>query len=472
MKNKFCLDALRLPLVAALVLALSLLQAGPARAGISDAVKYARLSNGLQVLVLENHKAPVATLNVFYQVGSRNEQTGKTGISHLCEHLMFRGTKKYGPEEFSNIIQENGGDDNAFTTEDYTDYFEVINRDHLDVPIALEADRMANFAPQGFASEKAVVMEERRLRTEDNPEDALAEMTQAAAFVEHPYHWPVIGWMHDVAGLTLEDALSYHAIYYSPQNAIVVAVGDFDGKQVMSRIRSAFGAIKNVGKPLPVTEVEPPQDGERRVTLRHAANLPAVAEAYHVPNYRSGSDAYALELAGEILGDGKSSRLYKDLVVDKQMVVGVGPEYEMTSFDPNLFWISAQLRPGIKADDVLAEIDRQIAALREKPITDAELNKARNQEQAGFVYGQDSIFQEATQLGLYQMLGSYKMVDEYIGNIDKVTATDVQRVAGQYLRAANRTVGVLIPTGVLPHEAGGGIGGAVHHRLERAEVAP
>ncbi len=468
MKSKFSLHS---PLITVAMLAVSLIQASPAHAGISDAVKYARLSNGLQVIVLENHKAPVATLNVFYHVGSRNEQTGKTGISHLCEHLMFRGTKKYGPEEFSNIIQENGGDDNAFTTEDYTDYFEVINRDHLDVPIALEADRMANFAPQGFDSEKAVVMEERRLRTEDNPEDALAEMTQAAAFVEHPYHWPVIGWMHDVAGLTLEDALNYHAIYYSPQNAIVVAVGDFDGNRVMSRIRSAFGSIKNVGKPFPVTEVEPPQDGERRITVRHAANLPAVAEAFHVPNYRSGIDAYALELAGEILGDGKSSRLYKDLVVDKQMVVNVGPDYEMTSFDPNLFWISAQMRPGIKADDVLAEVDNQIAALRDKPVTDAELNKAKNQEQAGFVFGQDSVFEEASQLGLYQMLGSYKMVDQYIGNIDKVTVGDVQRVAGKYLLAANRTVGVLVPTGVLPHEAGGGIGGAVHHQMETGEVA-
>jgi zinc protease len=459
------------PLAVAAALAISLvIHIASARAGISDAVKYAKLSNGLQVIVLENHKAPVATLNVFYQVGSRNEEVGKTGISHLCEHLMFRGTKKLGPEEFSNIIQENGGQDNAFTTEDYTEYFVVINRDHLDVPITLEADRMANFAPQGFASEKAVVIEERRLRTEDNPEDALAEMTQAAAFVEHPYHWPVIGWMHDVTGLTLEDALSYHAVYYSPQNAIVVAVGDFDGNQVMNRIRAAFGSIKNVSKPPPVTEVEPPQDGERRVLLRHAANLPAIAEAFHVPNYQNENDAFALEIAGEVLGDGQSSRLYKDLIIDKQMVVNVGPEYDMTSFDPNLFWISAQLRPGIKTDDVLAEIERQLAALRDKPITQAELDKAKNQEQAGFVFGQDSVFAQAMQLGLYQMLGSYKMIDQYLVNIDKVTAADVQRVAGKYLLAANRTIGVLVPTGMLPHEVAGGAGGAVHHRYEGAPL--
>ena len=313
-------------------------------------------------------------------------------------------------------------------------------------------------------------MEVRRLRTEDNPEDALAEMTQATAFVEHPYHWPVIGWMHDVAGLTLQDALAYHAIYYSPQNAIVVAVGDFDGNKVMNEIRTAFGSIKNVGKPAPVDEVEPPQDGERRVIVRHAANLPAFAEAFHVPNYQSGNDAYALEIAGEILGDGQSSRLYKDLVVDKQMVVSVSPEYEMTTFDPNLFWISAQMRPGIKADDVIAEVDRQVTALRDKPVNATELQKAKNQEQAGFVFGQDSVFNEAMQLGLYQLLGDYKMIDQYMGNIDKVTVADVQRVAAKYLVDTNRTVGVLVPTGVLPHEAGGGIGGAVHHSPESLEV--
>src|SRR6266851_4318684 len=202
--------------------------AGAAVAGITDAVKTQTLPNGLRVLVLENHKAPVATFNVFLRVGSRNEQIGKTGLSHLLEHLMFRGTKTLKPEEFSNIIQENGGMDNAFTTADYTDYFEVINRDHFDVPISLESDRMANFMPQGFDSEKAVVIEERRLRTDDNPEDALEEVTKAQAYLAAAYHWPVIGWMHDIQGLTLQDALNYHGIYYSPQNALIVAVGDFD----------------------------------------------------------------------------------------------------------------------------------------------------------------------------------------------------------------------------------------------------
>ncbi len=190
----------------------------------------------------------------------------RPGCRHLLEHLMFRGTKKLKPEEFSNIIQENGGEDNAFTAEDLTLYFEIINRDHLDVPIALEADRMANFEPKGFDSEKAVVVEERRLRTEDNPQDALEEITQAQAYLAHPYHWPVIGWMHDVQGLTLQDALNYHRIYYSPQNALIVAVGDFKSDAVIKQITETYSSIGNGPKPPPVTAVEPPQEGEREMT--------------------------------------------------------------------------------------------------------------------------------------------------------------------------------------------------------------
>ncbi len=439
--------------------------AGGARAGISDAVKSETLPNGLRVLVLENHKAPVATFNVFYRVGSRNEQFGKTGISHLCEHLMFRGTKKYAPEEFSNIIQENGGMDNAFTGADFTDYFEVINHEHLDVPIGLEADRMANFDPKGFKAERAVVAEERRLRTDDNPEDALGEITEAQAFAEHPYHWPVIGWMQDIQRLTLADALKYHAVYYSPQNAIAVAVGDFDANKVLKQIAESFSPIKNGPKPPPVTEVEPPQEGERRVVLRHAANLPAFTEAFHVPNYRTNpQDAFPLEVLSELLSDGKSSRLYKTMVLDKRMVVDVSASYDMTTFDPDLFSVSAQMRPGIKTDDGIAETDRVIDELQAKPVSAEELQKAKNLEQASFVYGQDSIFAEALQLGVWEMLGDYHLVDRYLAGIDKVSAADVQRVAKKYLVKSNCTLGVLVPTGVLPHQqGGGGAGGPVRY---------
>ncbi len=438
---------------------------------MTDAVKTETLPNGLRVLVLENHKAAVASFNVFYHVGSRNEQFGKTGISHLIEHLMFKGTRKLGPEEFSKIIQANGGEDNAMTSADYTEYFENINRDRLSVPISLESDRMANFDPREFEKERAVVAEERRLRTDDQPEDALDEQVRASAFVEHPYHWPVIGWMQDIQRLTLQDAQAYHQIYYSPQNAIIVVVGDFNADQVLKQISEAFGAIKNGPKPAPMTEVEPAQKGERRVELRHAANLPAFEEAYHVPNLAS-PDAFALEIASEVLSDGKSSRLYKKLVVEKRMVVEVGAGYDMTSFDPNLFIVSAQMRPGVKTDDTIAEADKEVAALRDKPVGAEELQKAKNLEQAEFVFSQDSILQEAMMLGVYEMLGSYKMVDQYLSNIDKVSAADVQRVARKYLVETNRTLGVLIPTGVLPHEMGGGAAGAgVRHAEMIGEVA-
>lgn len=439
---------------------LILFSSGSARAGMADAVKSQTLPNGLKVLVLENHKAPVATFNVFYRVGSRNEQMGKTGLSHLCEHLMFKGTKTLKPEEFSQIIQQNGGMDNAFTESDFTDYFETINKDHLDVPIRLEADRMANFEPKDFDKEKHVVLEERRLRTDDNPEDALDELVRAQAYLAHPYHWPVIGWFHDVDGLTLDDALAYHKIYYSPQNALIVAVGDFNADQVLKTIGEAFGGIKNGPKPPPVTEVEPAQNGTRRVELLHAANLPAFEEAYHVPNISS-PDSYALEIASEILSDGQSSRLYKKLVVEKQMVIAIGAGYDMTSFDPGLFIVSAQMRPGVKAADTQAEVEKELAELRDKTVGAEELQKAKNLEQAQYVFGQDSIMREAENLGMYEMLGDYHLADKYLDGIDKVTAADVQRVAKTYLVATNMTEGVLIPTGVLPHGGGGLSGGEV-----------
>ncbi|HYB91628.1 MAG TPA: pitrilysin family protein [Candidatus Binataceae bacterium] len=448
---------------AAAAAAIAIFAPAAAGAGMTDAVKTETLPNGLKVLVLENHKAPVATFSVFFHVGSRNEAFGQTGLSHLLEHLMFKGTKKIKPEEFSNIIQENGGMDNAFTTSDFTDYFEVINKDHLDVPISLEADRMANWEPKQFDEEKAVVEEERRLRTDDNPEDALDELVRAQAFVAHPYHWPVIGWMKDIQRLTLQDAIAYHQVYYSPQNAIIVAVGDFNSDQVLKQVAESFGAIKNGPKPPPMRDVEPPQEGERRVEMRHAANLPAFEEAFHVPNL-SNPDSFALEVASEILADGKSSRLYKKLVVEKRMVVSIGAGYDMTSFDPGLFVVSGQMRPGVKTESAIAEADHELAALREKPVGAEELQKAKNLEQAQFVFTQDSIHEEAMLLGLYEMLGSYKLVDQYLAGIDKVTAADVQRVARQYLVDSNRTLGVLVPTGVRPAGAGGGIsGGQIRH---------
>jgi zinc protease len=434
-----------------------------ASAGMTDNVKAATLSNGLRVLVLENHKAPVATLHIFYRVGSRNETTGKTGIAHLLEHLMFRGTRTLKPEEFSNIIQENGGRDNAFTTSDFTDYFEVINAANFDVPIRLEADRMANFEPKGFDSERDVVIEERRMRTDDDPQSALDELVQAQAYTQHSYRWPVIGWMRDLQHLTLDEVLAYHRVYYSPQNAIVVAVGALDSDKVMRQVSESFGGIKNGPKPPPFYLVEPPQAGARRAELRRPAELAAFQMAYHVPNYKD-ADAFAIELAAGVLSGGRSSRLYQRLVIEKQMVTSIDAGYNMNSFDPTLFTISAQIRPGVKPDDVVTEVEQQIATLRDKPVGSDELRKIKNQEQAQFVFAQDSIFYQAMLLGLYEMLGGYKLLDQYLDGIEKVTSADIQRVAQKYLLATNRTTGHMIPTGVAPKgvRRGSAGAGAVH----------
>jgi zinc protease len=240
---------------------------------------------------------------------------------------------------------------------------------------------------------------------------------------------------------------------------LIVAVGDFDGDQVLKLISEAFAGIKNGPKPPPLTDLEPPQDGTRRVELKHAANLPAFEEAYHVPNIVNPADAYALEVASEILSDGQSSRLYKKLVVEKQMVVDIGAGYDMTSFSPGLFVVSAQMRPGIKAADTQVEVEKELAAMRDAPVGAEELQKAKNLEQAQFVFGQDSVMREAEMLGIYEMLGDYRNVDKYLDGIDKVTAADVQRVAKTYLVATNMTEGVLVPTGILPHGSGGLSGG-------------
>jgi len=242
-------------------------------------------------------------------------------------------------------------------------------------------------------------------------------------------------------------------------------VGDFNADKVLKQIAESFRPIKNGPKPPPVLEVEPQQRGTRQVVLRHAANLPAFAEVYHVPNYRTAKqDAFALEIASELLSDGKSSRLYRSMVLDKRMVVEVSASYDMTSFDPGLFMVSAQMRPGVKTQDAVAAANAAIEQLKTQPIAADELQKAKNLEQASFVFLQDSIFEEALQLGVWEMLGDYHLMDRYLGEIDKVTAADVQRVVKKYLVEDNCTLGILVPTGILRHEeGGGGVGGMVHH---------
>jgi zinc protease len=410
------------------------------------------LSNGLKILLLEDHRAPVAVFQVWYRVGSRNEQLGKTGLAHLLEHVMFKGTKKVGPEEYSRIIQRNGGNDNAFTSDDGTTYFATLASDRLPVVIDLEADRMQNltFDEAQFTPEHHVVMEERRLRSDNNPVSALFELLNSVAYAAHPYMWPTIGWMNDLRMSTREDALAFYRLHYTPGNAFVVCVGDFAADQLLDTIDKAFAPIPAGSPPPLVRAVEPEQQGDRRTVLKREAQLPFVAIAYHVPNLRSQNGA-ALEVMSAVLSGGKSARLHQQLVYEKRLARDVGSSYDLTSVDPGLFYVYGQPLPGKDAAVLEKELLAQVERLKRQPVGARELAKAKNGLEAGFILGQDSFFYQALLLGQYEMADGWRRVDAYMPSIRAVTADDVQRVARFYFTANNRTVARLDP---LPVPAG------------------
>jgi zinc protease len=410
------------------------------------------LPNGLKVLLLEEHKAPLGVFQVWYRVGSRNEELGKTGLAHLLEHLMFKGTQKVGPEEYSKIIQRNGGNDNAFTSDDGTTYFATMASDRLAVIVDLEADRMQNltFDEAQFTPEHHVVMEERRLRNDDNPVAALFELISSIGYSAHPYQWPTVGWMSDLTQATRDDALAFYRTFYAPGNAFVVCVGDFSTDALEAQIDTAFGIVPpGANAPPLVRAVEPVQQGERRAVLQREAELPFIALAYHVPNLSS-ADGPALEVLSAILGGGKSSRLYRHLLYDKRLARDVGTSYELTSVDPSLFLVYAQPLPGKPISQLEKELLAEIAVLQTKEVSERELLKAKNALEASFVLGQDSLFYQALLLGQYELAGGWRQVDNYVPSVRAVTADDIQRVATFYFTAANRTVGTLDPLPIPP----------------------
>ncbi len=404
------------------------------------------LPNGLKVLFLENHKAPVATFQVWYRVGSRNEEWGRTGLSHMLEHMMFKGTKRVAPEEFSRIIQENGGNDNAFTSTDNTAYFENIVADRIRIPVDLESDRMQNLVlrEKDFLTERQVVMEERRLRTDDNPKACLFEQIEAASFQIQPYHWPTIGWMEDIRRFTLEDLKTYYRTYYNPANAFLVVVGDLSKDEIIPMIEKAFDPVPKGKAPDQNRDEEQPQEGERRVFLKKEAQLPFLAMAYHVPNLRD-RDCYALEVLSAVLSAGKSSRLYRGLVREKQLALSADADYSLVSRDPGLFYLTVEPLPGRHMAEVEEALNQEIGRLQKTPVGEHELEKAKNQLEAAFTYGQDSLFYQAMMLARYEIAADWRYIDDYIPSIRKVTPEDVMRVANRYLVPDNRTAGILIP---------------------------
>ena len=436
-------------------------------AGLKDHVLETVLPNRLKVILLENHKAPVVTFQVWYRVGARNEHWGKTGLSHMLEHMMFKGTEKVGPEDFSRIIQENGGNDNAFTSRDYTAYFENLSSDKAPVAIELESDRMLNLLLRNddFLTERMVVMEERRLRTEDNPRAYLLEQMNATAFQISPYHWPTIGWKEDIERFTLEDLKAYYKEYYNPVNAFLVVVGDFKKEELLPKIEKDFGSIPKGIAPNQKKDVDPSQPGERKVFVKKEAQLPFLLIGYHIPNLTE-PDSYVLEVIAGILSSGKSSRFYKDLIYDKRLVLSADADNSLLSRDPNLFTLSAEPLPWKGIEDVENALKQEIEMLKKEPVGEHELEKTKNQIEAAFIFVQDSRFYQAMLLAQYEISLDWKAIDNYIPSIRKVTPEDIMRVAGKYLVDDNRTVGILIP---LPIEKGQPIpaGPSVNERMIR-----
>jgi zinc protease len=433
---------LRLSLLLAALLAVFLNCTTAGAAQVQEVV----LANGLKVLLLEDHKSPAVTFQVWYRVGGRNEKDGKSGLAHFLEHMMFKGTPSTKPEEYSRIIAKNGGRSNAFTSSDVTVYFATMSREKIHIQLELEADRMAHalLGDTYFEPEKKVIQEERRLRTEDNPASALGELASAVAYTIHPYRRPVVGWMEDIRNLTRQDLVDFYKLYYAPNNAFIVVVGDFTTGEILPRIKAAFEKIPRGAEPPKVETTEPEQRGERRVILKKEAELPIVMHYYHAPNFKS-PDSFALDVLSVVLAGGRSSRLHHELVYQKRLARSVDASYNSLSVDPTGFSIDAQLLPGVEPATVEREIDRLVERLKNELIGERELQKAKNQIEAAFVFAQDSIYGQAMKIGFYEVAGGWRQMEDYLEGIRKVTREDIRRVAKQYLDRDRRTVGTLIP---------------------------
>ena len=426
---------------------LVLLYCNTSFASFVDNLKVDYLDNGLKVVTIEDHKDPVITFQVWYRVGGRNEITGKTGLAHLTEHMMFKGSKKFKKGEVSKVVARHGGNENAFTSSDYTAYFQNFAKEKLHISLEVESDRMHNLLinPEEFLLERDVVMEERRQRTDDDPTSSVVEEMFAAAFKVHPYRNPVIGWMNDLENLTHKDLVGWYKTYYAPNNATVIVAGDITREEVLPQIKKFFSKIPKGPKPPIMTIKETVQVGERRVWVKKEAQLPFIFAGYKTPNIGH-PDEFALEVIANILSSGKSSRLFKSLVYEKQIAMYAGGSYDGLSKDPGLFYFYAGVKPGVKTEDVEEGIYDELERLKKDGVTARELEKAKNQVEAGFVMGQDSIFYQAMQIGRLESAGiDYSYLESYLDNIRKVTNEDVLRVANKYFIEDSRTVGILVP---------------------------
>ena len=415
-------------------------------AGSAFPIVETTMPNGLRVIIQEDRRFPVAALQVWYRVGSRDEIPGFTGMSHLLEHMMFKGTPRFGPKAFSRIISENGGRENAMTSRDFTMYFTLLAPDRLPLALELEADRMRNLLldPEELRREREVVKEERRSNAEDDPRGAFMEEVQAVAFTAHPYRLPTVGWMADIAGIRRADLLEYYRTYYAPNNAILVIVGDVSAAEVLPRVQELFGSLPPGPSPPRTRAVEPPQRGDRRVIVRREVQFPSLLVAYHVPNLTQ-PDGFALEVLRSVLADGRSARWVRDFVYRRQVALEVDVDYDSLSVDPGLFTVSGTASPAGKIEALEAGLLAELERVKSEGISPEELRQAQDRLETRTILRQDSAFAQGMLLGQYELLGSWQLRDTYVRGIRAVTAEDIRRVASRYLTPENRTVGLLLP---------------------------
>ena len=411
-----------------------------------------QLSNGLKLIVREDHRAPTVAHMVWYRAGSMDEVNGKTGVAHVLEHMMFKGTDKVKAGEFSRLVAAVGGRENAFTSRDYTAYFQQVEQSKLEDVIKLEADRMSNlnFDDAEFSKEIQVIMEERRLRTEDNPSSLLNESLMATAYMSSPYRHPVIGWMNDLQNMKASDARDWYRSWYAPNNATVVITGDVDAKKVLGMVEKYYGVAAAHDLPVRKPQIEPPQKGVKQVQVKAPADSAQLAMAWKAPRLELGKlddpEPYALELLTAVLDGYDNARLNRVLVKQEKVVNDVGVGYDMISRGPELFLISATMAKGKTVDQAQSSIRRALDELKQKGILESELKRIKVRILSEQIYKRDSIFGQAMEIGSTEMAGfSWKDIDYMLEKMQTITPAQVQAVAQKYLVDEGLTIAVLDP---------------------------
>ncbi|WP_090720651.1 pitrilysin family protein [Nitrosomonas sp. Nm166] len=412
------------------------------------------LDNGLKLIVKQDHRSPVVVTQIWYQAGSIDEVNGVTGVAHVLEHMMFKGTEKVPSGEFSRRIAAAGGRENAFTSYDYTAYYQQLHKRHLPMAMELEADRMNNLilTEEEFAKEIKVVMEERRLRTEDQPRSLLYEKMMATTYQSHPYKNPIIGWMNDLENMSVEDAQEWYDRWYAPNNAILVVVGDVEADEVFKLAQRNYGAIKkhpllpiNARKP----QTEPRQLGIKRITVKAPAELPYLIMGYHVPaikNVTTDWEPYALEVLESILDGHASARLNKSLVREKHIASSASASYSAMARGPSIFFLSAIPSAGKTVTEMEQALRGEIEKIVQQGVTEEELARVKAQVVASHVYQRDSIFSQAMQIGRLESIGlSFRDIDLMLEKLKAVTAEQIRDVAKKYFNDDSLTVAILDP---------------------------